>query len=128
MNASQNYKDRYCAFVDILGFRQLVAQLSVSGSHFDALHNLLKRVHGTHSGAALDIEETDFLAQSISDAVAISTRVNGAGLAQILSSLQSLALDLLIEGFFIRGAVVRAPLYHDQGMVFGEALVRAYEF
>jgi hypothetical protein len=32
----------------------------------------------------------------------------------------------LFEGFFIRGAIVKGKLYHDEKMVFGEALVEAY--
>jgi hypothetical protein len=128
MSSSGSYNDRYCAFADILGFRQLIERLRASPSSFDTLRNLLVRVHGTNSGAALDVDETDFRAQSISDAVAISTNVNSAGLDEIFKSLQALSLDLLTEGYFVRGAVVRAPLYHDDQMVFGEALVRAFYF
>jgi hypothetical protein len=69
-----------------------------------------------------------FVHKSISDAVAISTAVNAAGLAKLFQSLQSLALDLLAEGFFVRGSIVKAPLYHDDRMVFGEGLVKAYYF
>jgi hypothetical protein len=32
----------------------------------------------------------------------------------------------LFEGYFVRGAVVRGLLYHDNNMVFGEALTEAY--
>ena len=122
------YKDRYCAFVDILGFRQLIESLGYGSTSFAALRDLLTRVHSTHSDSAVDVNDTDFRAQSISDAVAISTDVSAAGLVEIFRSLQALALDLLVEGFFIRGAVVRASLYHDERMVFGEALVRAHYF
>jgi hypothetical protein len=128
MAAVQEYQDRYCAFADILGFRELISRLRDSPASFDALHSLLKRIHGTHSGEAVGFSETDFRAQSISDAVAISTAVNAAGLDQLFRSLQALSLDLLCEGYFVRGAVVKAPLYHDDQTVFGEALVRAYRF
>lgn len=128
MNQVPEYKERYCAFVDILGFRQLVERLKEGTTPFDALRDLLKRVHSAHSGTALDVHDTDFRAQSISDAVSISTNANAYGLLEIFRSLQSLALDLLVEGFFIRGAVVKAPLYHDDQMVFGEALVKAHYF
>src|ERR1700739_1912486 len=100
MDDTPIYADRYCAFVDILGFRQLVEQLSHGATPFDSLHKLLKRVHGAHSGGIDHADDTDFRAQSISDAVAISTKVGARGLAEIFSSLQSLALDLLVEGFF----------------------------
>ncbi|MDD1529636.1 hypothetical protein C7U92_27960 [Bradyrhizobium sp. WBOS7] len=119
------YGDRYCAFVDILGFRQLIDRLSTESSQFEALRTLLARVHGAKSGGASE-QQSDFRAQSISDAVAISTLPTPSGLADIFNALELLAVDLLVEGYFIRGAVVRAPLYHDDKMVFGRALVQAY--
>jgi len=123
----QSYQDRYCAFVDILGFRQLIDRLSVEAGQFEALRNLLARVHGARSGNPSELD-SDFRAQSISDAVAISTLPTRDGLADMFRALQLLAVDLLVEGYFIRGAVVRASLYHDDRMVFGKALVQAYHF
>src|SRR5689334_467657 len=126
MAASQIYQDRYCAFVDILGFRQLIEQLGADTTSFEVLHKLLNRVHGTQP--RIGVDESDFRAQSISDAVAISTTVTPVGLDLLFASIQGLALDLLCEGFFIRGAVVRGRLYHDDKTVFGDGLVRAYHF
>jgi hypothetical protein len=123
-----SYQDRYCAFVDILGFRQLIEHLDKDANQFDALRNLLARVHGTRSGRSPEDSDSDFRAQSISDAVAISTAPTESGLSEILRALQLLAVDLLVQGYFIRGAVVRAPLYHDNQMVFGKALIQAYSF
>jgi hypothetical protein len=40
--------------------------------------------------------------------------------------LVDLSYSLLFEGFFVRGAIVKGRLYHDDEMVFGEALVKAY--
>lgn len=128
MSDTNEYAERYCAFVDILGFRQLVDQLDRSGTSFETLRALLTRIHGAHSGAALDINGTDFRAQSISDAVAISTNVSASGLGEIFRSLIDLTLDLLVEGYFIRGAIVKAPLYHDEKMVVGRALVQAFHY
>jgi hypothetical protein len=128
MPNSPSYLDRYCAFVDILGFRQLIAQIDNSSESFEKLRSLLTRIHGANSGAALDVDGTDFRAQSISDAVAISTRVSAAGLGEIFRSLIALSLDLLVEGYFVRGSIVRAPLYHDEKMVVGQALVQAFYY
>ena len=126
-NLDASYQERYCAFVDILGFRQLIECLDEGGNQFDALRSLLSRVHGARSERSLE-SDSDFRAQSISDAVAISTQPTQSGLTEILSALQLLAVDLLVEGYFIRGAVVRAPLYHDDRMVFGKGLIQAYGF
>ena len=44
----------------------------------------------------------------------------------IIHSINQLAVDLLKQGFFIRGALVKDFLYHDDKTVFGQALLRAY--
>ena len=137
------YDERYCAFVDILGFRQLLAGLPkpydpTSGKivftigepqelSLIALKGVLERIHTPQSDDDMAIAQSDFRAQSISDAVAISTARNAYGLSQLFFSLESLCLDLLYEGLFVRGAIVKGPLYHDGKMVFGPALSDAYE-
>jgi hypothetical protein len=45
----------------------------------------------------------------------------------LFGSLNQLTFNLLAEGYFVRGAIVRGCLYHDDEMIFGEALVRAYD-
>jgi hypothetical protein len=49
------------------------------------------------------------------------------GLLHMLYSLTSLSFELLCLGYFVRGAIALGKLYHDDEMVFGDALVRAYE-
>jgi hypothetical protein len=124
MEFEPEYAERYCAFVDILGFRQLVEGLSSNPSGFQALKKLLRKVHSPTAASG----GVTVLVQSVSDAVAISSPLNASGLLEIVLALQALALDLLHEGYFVRGAIVRGPLYHDEHMVFGEALIRAYDF
>lgn len=116
------YTDRYCAFLDILGFRQLVESLSKDPQNIKNLRTLLQKVHGGGKSKKL------VRAQSISDAVALSTEPNMEGLGELMQVLIGLAVDLLCEGLFVRGAVVRGPLYHDERMVFGKALVDAYQY
>ena len=86
---------------------------------------LLEQVHSPMRATKRELRAPDMKAQSISDAVAISTALTGDGLVQLLFSLEQLTIDLLFEGYFIRGAVVKGKLYHDNKMVFGEALVDA---
>src|SRR5690242_3629811 len=91
------YNERYCAFVDILGFRQLIERLSQEDNQFLALRELLRRVHTAHTNRNSEKSETDFRAQSISDAVCISTRATSLGLVEIFESLEALTLDLLVD-------------------------------
>ncbi len=119
------YEDRYCAFIDILGFRDLVRGLR--SSHDAAtLRNAMQTIHAPASAPTINWS-IDFRAQSISDAIAISATTLDSGLYRILEAIEDLAVNLLREGYFIRGALVRGKLYHDAAMVFGEAFVRAYE-
>jgi hypothetical protein len=121
------YEDRYCAYVDILGFRDLVARLDKDDTQLLALQELLAKVHNPPETVVSSQPEADFRVQSISDAVALSAATNAEGLGAIIHSISRLAVDLLKQGFFIRGALVKNKLCHDDKMVFGKALVRAYE-
>lgn len=120
------YVDRYCAFIDILGFRGLIGGLQGNSSQFLTLREVLKKVHAPVGQSTVNWH-TDFRAQSISDAVAISTLATEGGLVWLFQIIEKLAIDLLKDGYFIRGALVKGKLYHDDTMVFGEALLRAYE-
>jgi hypothetical protein len=124
MTDEVKYDERYCAYVDILGFRDLVSTLSDKSRGVRALRNLLTTIHEPFSGPAT----TDFRAQSISDAVALSTAVNSDGLFHLFSVLERLTIDLLFEGYFTRGAIAKGRLYHDDKMAFGEALITAFAF
>ena len=121
------YHERYCAFVDILGFSSLVDRLGRDQSTFDMMKGLLTQVHNPDKGSTKSWY-TEFRAQSISDAVAISTLKTSVGLIQLCNATERLSLELLAQGFFVRGAIVKGMLYHDEKMVFGEALVKAYHF
>jgi hypothetical protein len=119
-----SYGDRYCAFVDILGFAELARKGSMP---FDSIRELLRIVHAAPRGHYITFfKGSDLKAQSISDALCLSAANSPAGLAHLMYNLEALALRLLEEGFFVRGAIVKGQLYHDGHMAFGEALVRAY--
>jgi hypothetical protein len=122
------YEERYCAFVDILGFRGLINDVHSGALDFRRLRNLLKRIHDPYHGKRDPFETFDLRVQSISDAVAFSATANSAGLQTLFLALEDLAMGLLFEGYLLRGAVVKGMLYHDDSTVFGKALVDAYKF
>ena len=120
------YEARYCAFVDILGFTGLVADLNAGRLTVPEMRDLLKEVHHPDVDRIKPFADSDFRAQSISDAVCISTANNPDGLAHILHSLVALCFGLLKKGYFARGGLTKGRLYHDDEMVFGDALVHAH--
>jgi hypothetical protein len=126
---NESYAERYCAFVDILGFAELTNRLGTGSLSFESVRQLLRTVHAPPRGEYIRFfKGSDLKAQSISDALCLSATNSAAGLAHLIYNLEELALSLLEQGFFIRGAVVKGRVYHDGQMAFGEALVRAYRF
>lgn len=119
------YEHRFCCFLDIMGFSGLINDLDRHQTTYQHIREILRRIH--HPANDDDnFRLADLRAQSISDAIAISALQTPLGLFQVVDSIQRLAIDLLIYGYFVRGALVAGQLYHDDNMVFGEALVRAY--
>jgi hypothetical protein len=121
MTNSHRYEDRYCAFVDILAFRSLL-----DTRECEEIHTLLSHIHNPFPGTPENQEHTGYRAQSISDAVAVSTDATDVGLRHLFFALSSLQGFFFLAGVYLRGAIVRGLLFHDEKMVFGEALVEAY--
>lgn len=54
-------------------------------------------------------------------------RADEVAVAELVEQAAWLQLDLLDRGFFVRGAVTLGPFYIQGGLVFGPALIEAYE-
>jgi hypothetical protein len=123
-----DYELRYCAFVDVLGFSELVRRLDKGVMTPAEMRELLDIVHAPPSEYQTDVfSSSDLRAQSISDAVCLSAACSEVGLAHLIFCLDQLTFRLLAVGFFVRGGIVKGKLFHDEKTVFGEALVRAYK-
>lgn len=120
------YDIRYCAFVDILGFSELIAGLRDNPAEFEIIREVLKKIRTPHDPEVFGVGGSDFKAASISDAVAFSTLPTPEGLGILVAKLRDLSISLLARGFFTRGAIVKGLLYQDDQMVFGEALIKAH--
>lgn len=128
--AEPTYEERYCAFVDILGFKGLVGSVERGTLSFADLRDLLRSVHSAGESRGfvpqIGFHAADLRYQSISDAICLSSATRATGLLHLFWSMQHLSLMLLHKGYFARGAVVKGHIYHDDKMVFGDALIRAY--
>ena len=122
--ADINYTERYCAFIDILGFRGLVDALERNKTAPTEIFRVLSAVHTRRQ--AIRQQEADLKSQSISDGVALSAEANGAGLDAVCTAAEELSRTLLRSGYFARGAITKGRLYHDGSMVFGPAFLEAY--
>jgi hypothetical protein len=87
--ADATYETRYCAFIDILGFSELIEKLDRGETPFASLQALLEKIHNPPPTNAGEMERSDFRAQSISDAVALSGADNILGISAIWSADRS---------------------------------------
>jgi len=116
--------DRFVAFIDILGFRDLIGRMfSDEPSLFTTLLNALELT----KGMAGHVDPQNVRAvTAFSDSVVISEG-GPFGTAGVLATVMVLAGELLKKGILCRGGIAVGRTYHANGVVFGEGLLRAYD-
>lgn len=130
------YKNRVVVFLDILGWKQAVlskghegadvikvlgktlAQLQGVAGHFNSLGKLLPEDQKWPGDPVM----THF-----SDCLVLSVEDDSHGREALQNALLILTSNLINFGFLLRGGVTRGELFHDSGLVFGPALIEAYE-
>jgi hypothetical protein len=127
------YEDRVLAYVDVLGWRKLVKEsekdFSVMKTVTEAVESLKRAEQGIRElrdfagdQRALMPEVTVF-----SDTVVASCPPNRIAIDLLVGQLQLFSTELMLHGLYTRGALVRGPLVHTDGVILGPALVDAYE-
>jgi hypothetical protein len=114
------YKEKIVAFIDILGFENIVRRLASDPDLFCALKSALKRIKDVeHEGRKHNLEVSVF-----SDSIVVTAhKTEFLGLMNTVVWLQR---ELLQAGIFIRGGMAVGPVYHENGILFGEGMLSAY--
>jgi hypothetical protein len=133
---SNVYEKRVVAFVDILGFKNLIANTSQNDDEARKLLSVLKYIENVKIEndkgyfADYDFREKDFGKEVsvFSDSIVISYPLTKKGaLFLLLMDLIYLQIDMMLNGIFIRGGISCGQLYHDDNVLFGPAMVNAYK-
>ena len=117
------------AFIDILGFRQLVTdafRVGTDSTAREALGAVLK-VISTRVAQENARENGCFRATAFSDSVVISDELQGHGIQRVLDLSAELMTALLWRGFACRGGIASGDLVHQEGVLLGPGLLRAYD-
>ena len=141
------YEQRVVAFVDILGFKEIIQRSKSDPEMVSQIFSALDIRKDSYAEAfAKEIgitENADFFADrfhSFSDCIvmSVSTRIEDIGL--LIYSVFKICRSLLSLGFISRGGIAMGELYHrddadaetkKQGspsMIFGPAFIEAYQF
>jgi hypothetical protein len=120
-----SYTLRYAAFIDILGFKEIVRK---SVNNEQMVQELVKSLHamGERNPHLEKVLGEDFRAHTFSDTILMSEKATASGLSHLLYQVQELALNLLRSGLLIRGGIAKGLLYHEESVVFGPAFLEAY--
>src|SRR5258708_37460229 len=95
------------------------------------LIDILNRITQTCTDKALQVTHeklgVDFRSTSFSDCTVLSEAVSPKALQYLLFRVSQFALDLLANGFLLRGAIAKGLLHHSENAVFGPAFLKAYD-
>lgn len=120
------YDERYVAFIDILGFREMVARMRRAPNFYQEMLSNLSAMRDTLPPRE-EKAVTDLRIQTFSDSIVLSTGPTPDGLWHLLFVVHDLTNALLPRGIFIRGGVARGRMHHENDILLGEAMVEAYD-
>jgi len=124
------------AFVDILGYKELITYSNNSQGTLDKLHAALQKGHqlidpSEKNPVIIKLGKKDrYAIRAFTDNVVIGYPIKDDAeveLGSIFTHLSYFQMALTMEGFFIRGAISIGELYMDDITVFGDGLIEAYE-
>ena len=130
--------DKFVAFIDILGFGQLVENLESDEDGLSRIMDLIGSLGTAADGRKFATsgpttcprsgyvrKDLDFVVTQISDCVIISTEVSAAGISNLVTHCFGIALALIHKGAQSRGMITRGRVYHTPSQVIGVAYQRA---
>ncbi len=117
------FRDSYVAFIDILGFAQLAAKADTDSAARETIRLGLRcfsSIMGRYPNPDLHFAQ-------FSDTLIFSSKRDENGLFYVLEATINVAFELLKVGMLVRGGVAAGNLEHTDEMLFGKALVDAYD-
>ncbi|MEW6534376.1 MAG: hypothetical protein AB1454_02010 [Candidatus Auribacterota bacterium] len=122
------YTHKVVAFIDILGFRNIVTAFS-KRENFDLFNRLLLSLHRIKHIQEMsnlpNIIPSEFEVSVFSDCIVFSTQEKN--IASIVWTAGYLQADLLYLGILSRGGIASGLTYHNDGILFGESFLKAYQ-
>jgi hypothetical protein len=129
------YSPRMVAYVDVLGFRNMVRESEQDPSSIRKIWDILQVTRdqvmqmnsvghrGQHEATPLELQSVMF-----SDTVVMTQSTSGHSCAgALLDWVDVLQTTLLEHGVFVRGAIAAGGMHVDGNLMFGPAFLKAYD-
>lgn len=116
------FKEKFIAFIDILGYKQMVlSSENGTGMPLDELIQITKLlgVSKEHGKCRICPQSTyiqrdfDFKINQVSDCVIISSEISPASIINLVCHCNGVVDKLLIKGIMCRGYITKGKIYHD---------------
>ena len=126
------YEERVVCFLDILGFgkhirRTIADDQSIIVKKVGEIAGVLETVRDVLDLDKEKCEDSTQITQ-FSDSIVISFLANEqSGIFFTLESILWVLIELVKKGFICRGGIVRGHLVHNNRLLFGPAIIDAYE-
>ena len=120
------------AYLDILGYRRIIEEAFKDGRGDDELRKLRNAWDKSYTArfrreATSSRPAARFFTDNVVIADSLHWQTDLSGLQIFLMDVAALQWELIENGYFLRGAVEIGDLYMDNEVVFGPALLNAYD-
>ena len=139
MTSKPRFRDKFIAFVDILGFSSKVESvehgdgtLSTLVEHCSKLERPSHAQEISEHGPMICPESRykcrtlDYVVTQVSDCVVISAEVSPAGVINLLHHVSASIFSLFTRGLMVRGYVTRGSIFHSDKYCIGTGYQRAF--
>ncbi len=123
VDEAHDYKERYVAFIDLLGFKVQLIEAEKEPSNWPRLREILALVRDT----LCENPTIGMRFRWFSDCIVFSADRTEQGLAEMIQSIDCLTFNLLQYDVLVRGGLVAGGAHHGKHFVYGTAVSRAYE-
>ena len=132
MSIDIKYTQKVIAFLDIMGFKNLVNKSKSNKTCERKIINSLFELKEMEFRPTFGFLESEIqfrkTVTAFSDSIVISyDAISGEAVDAILFDIMNMQIDLTASGLLLRGAVTFGDVFHDGGVVVGPAMVKAYE-
>lgn len=129
------YENRLVAYIDILGFKELVARSvepnpSVTPTDIKKILELPgpAEMDAIILGRIGDIAQSGYRMTAFSDCAVLSTEPTEQGLIHLLHHVGKIGFNLVKLKCLCYGYITMGPVYHDNDVLFGPAFIDAYTY
>jgi hypothetical protein len=122
------YEERIIAFIDILGFSNIIKATLNSEKELNNLGSALCYIHDYFKNLQVEHEDPSVIQLSqFSDSIVISVSMeHSLEMTTIFKHLKMIQINLLYKNILLRGGIVKGNLIHTNDLLLGPGMINAY--